>query len=92
MLVNIMVATVAADPTFALKPRDHLVPIGFRLRHRTFQAQLYAHLRFLQPANTQLIAQRAARQAPRLVSLGRLAYCRSETLFPQLHTRDAGRS
>ncbi len=24
MLINIMVATVAADPTVALKPRDHL--------------------------------------------------------------------
>ena len=33
MLINIMVATVAANPAVALKPRDHLVPVGFRLRH-----------------------------------------------------------
>jgi hypothetical protein len=33
MLINIMVATVAADPAVALKPRDYLVPVGFRLRH-----------------------------------------------------------
>ena len=33
MLINIMVATVATDPAVAFKPRDHLVPVGFRLRH-----------------------------------------------------------
>ena len=30
-----MVATVAADPAVALKPRDYLVPVGFRLRMAT---------------------------------------------------------
>jgi len=33
MFINIMVATVAADPAVALKPRDHFVPVGFRLQH-----------------------------------------------------------
>ena len=33
MLINIMVTTMAADPAVALEPRDHLVPVGFRLRH-----------------------------------------------------------
>ena len=33
MLINIMVATVAANPAVALEPRHHLVPVGFRLRH-----------------------------------------------------------
>ena len=33
MLINIMVATMAADPAVAFEPCDHLVPIGFRLRH-----------------------------------------------------------
>jgi hypothetical protein len=37
MLINIMVATVAADPTVALKPCGHLAPIGFRLRHGYLQ-------------------------------------------------------
>jgi hypothetical protein len=32
MLINIMVTTVAADPTVALEPRDHLVPAGFQLQ------------------------------------------------------------
>ncbi len=36
MLINIMVATMVADPTVALKPRDHLGPTGFRLRHGTW--------------------------------------------------------
>jgi hypothetical protein len=33
MLKNIMVATVAANPAIARKSRDHLVSVGFRLRH-----------------------------------------------------------
>ena len=33
MLINIVVAAVAADPAVALEPRDHLVPVGFRLPH-----------------------------------------------------------
>jgi hypothetical protein len=32
MFINIMVATVAADPAVALEPRDHLVPVGFPLQ------------------------------------------------------------
>ena len=35
MLINIMVATMAADPAVAFKPRDYLVSVGFRLRHAT---------------------------------------------------------
>jgi hypothetical protein len=33
MFINIMVATVAADPAVALEPRDHLVSVGFQLQH-----------------------------------------------------------
>jgi hypothetical protein len=33
MFIDIMVATMAADPAVALEPRDHLVPIGLQLRH-----------------------------------------------------------
>jgi hypothetical protein len=46
MLINIMVATVAADPTVTLKPRDHVVPLGFRLR-RWRSGQIYAHRKIL---------------------------------------------
>lgn len=46
MLINIMVAPVAADPVVALKPRDYLLPVGFRLRDGYhFRAQIYAHVR-----------------------------------------------
>jgi hypothetical protein len=51
-----MVATVAAHPTVARKPRDHLVPIGFRLRHGT--RRKYMHIGNFRPLlNKQLIAQ-----------------------------------
>jgi hypothetical protein len=33
MLINIMVATMAADPAIAFKPGDYLISVGFRLRH-----------------------------------------------------------
>jgi hypothetical protein len=33
MPVNIVVATMAADPAVTLEPRDHLGPVGFRLWH-----------------------------------------------------------
>jgi hypothetical protein len=33
MFIDIMVATMAADPAVALEPCDHLVPVGFQLRH-----------------------------------------------------------
>jgi hypothetical protein len=33
MFINIMVATVAADPAVVFEPRDHLVPVGFQLQH-----------------------------------------------------------
>jgi len=29
MFIDIMVATMAADPAVALEPRDYLVPVGF---------------------------------------------------------------
>jgi hypothetical protein len=44
MLINIMVATVAADPTVALKLRGHLVPIGFWLRHRHSSMHKYMRI------------------------------------------------
>jgi hypothetical protein len=42
MFINIMVATVAANPAVTLEPRDHFVPVGFQLRH-AFYAQIFAH-------------------------------------------------
>jgi hypothetical protein len=33
MLINIMVAAVAANPAVALKPHNDLVPVAFWLRH-----------------------------------------------------------
>jgi hypothetical protein len=33
MFINIMVATMAANPAVALEPRDNLVPVGFQLQH-----------------------------------------------------------
>ena len=35
MFIEIMVATMAADPAVALEPRDHLVPVGLQLRMAT---------------------------------------------------------
>jgi hypothetical protein len=33
MFINIMVATVAANPAVAFEPRDHPVSVGFQLKH-----------------------------------------------------------
>jgi hypothetical protein len=41
MLINIVVTTMAADPAVALKPRDYLVPVGFRLRHGHYFLRKY---------------------------------------------------
>jgi len=45
MFINIMVATVAADPAVALEPRDHLVPVGFRLQHGSVFMRKYLRIR-----------------------------------------------
>jgi hypothetical protein len=58
MFINIMVATVAADPAVAREPRDHLVRFGFQLRHGYCSMRKYLRIqRFPSSKNTSLIAQ-----------------------------------
>ena len=58
MFINIMVATMAADPAVAREPRDHLVPVGFQLRHGYRSMRKYLRIRrFPSSKNTSLIAQ-----------------------------------
>jgi hypothetical protein len=45
MFINIMVATVAAYPAVAREPRDHLVPVGFQLRHGYRSMRKYLRIR-----------------------------------------------
>jgi hypothetical protein len=57
MLIDIVVTTVAANPTIALQPRDYLVPVGFRLWHAVlFLAQIYAQLKARSTMNAQISA------------------------------------
>ena len=57
MFINIMVATMAANPAVALKPRDYLVSVGFRLRHGRYFVHKYMRIENRCQMNTQLFAQ-----------------------------------
>ena len=68
-----MVATVAADPSVALKPCDYLVSVGFRLRHGHYLMRKYMRIKIAVNAKRAIIyaTQRASRAAW-LVSLSRV--------------------
>ena len=72
MLINIVVAAVAADPAVALEPRDHLVPVGFRLRHGHPRMRKYMRIINTSQYEVRNYLRNSARIKSRLVGLAHL--------------------